>query len=150
MLKEGDKAPEFSLRGEDGEKHELKHYRGNKVVFYFYPKDNTPGCTKEANSFNELVQELKKRKVVVFGVNADSVDSHKKFIAKNNLKFHLLSDPDKKVIKAYDAWKEKTIYGHTYEGVARMTYIIDEKGKIIKIFHRVNITNHAKEVMDFI
>lgn len=147
-LKAGDKAPLFSLPGSDGKRYSLKDLKGKKVVLYFYPRDNTPGCTKEACSFSTNIALIKKKGAVVLGVSADSVESHQKFISKFNLNFVLLSDEDKSVLDAYGAWKEKSMYGRTFLGIERTTFIIDEEGTISHIFPKVKVDGHTTEVLD--
>lgn len=144
----GKKAPDFSLLNQDGKKVSLKDFKGKKVVLYFYPKDNTSGCTKEAFSFRDDFPNFKKTDAVILGVSPDSVTSHKKFAEKYNLPFNLLADEEKKVIQQYDVWKEKSMYGKKYMGVERTTYIIDEEGKIKKIFNKVKVDGHNIEVME--
>lgn len=148
MLKEGNKAPAFSLPNQDGKKISLKDFLGKKVVLYFYPKDMTSGCTKEACDFRDHIKLFNNKDVVVLGVSPDSVQSHKKFQEKYNLPFDLLSDESKKVLEKYGVWKEKSMYGKKYFGVERTTFIIDEKGKIKKIFPRVKVEGHVKQVLE--
>jgi thioredoxin-dependent peroxiredoxin len=148
MLKTGMKAPSFELMSEEGKKVSLKDFAGKKVVLYFYPKDDTPGCTKEACSFSENQKKLQKAGAAVIGISADSVASHQKFKKKYDLGFTLLSDPDKEVIKKYDVWKEKSMYGKKYMGIERTTFIIDEQGKITHIFPKVKVTGHTDEVLN--
>lgn len=148
MLEVGKKAPDFSLLNQDEEKRSLKDFRGQKVVLYFYPKDDTSGCTKEACSFSADLPKFSKVDAVIFGVSPDSVKSHKKFSEKYKLKFDLLADEDKNVIENYDVWKEKSMYGRKYMGVERTTFIIDEKGKIKKIFNKVKVDGHNTEVLE--
>jgi peroxiredoxin Q/BCP len=147
MLKVGAKAPEFTLLSTDGESVSLKSFRGKKVVLYFYPKDDTPGCTKEACNFRDHHQTLKRRDLVILGVSPDSVESHNKFRSKYNLPFTLLSDPDHKVASAYGAWGKKKLYGREYDGILRSTFIIDEKGTIEHIFDKVKVDTHAEDVL---
>ncbi len=146
MIEENKKAPAFTLPDQNGKKVSLKDFLGKKVVLYFYPKDNTPGCTKEACDFRDAIEDFKKIKAVVLGISPDSVESHKKFADKYNLPFPLLSDPEKKVLQKYGVWKEKSMYGRKYMGVERTTVIINEKGKIIKIFPKVKVKGHVDEV----
>jgi peroxiredoxin Q/BCP len=146
ILKIGDKAPDFELKDQDGESHNLSDYKTKKVVLYFYPKDDTPGCTKEACDIRDNYSALKK-KAVVLGVSADDEKSHKKFAAKYNLPFILLADPDKNVLNLYGVWAEKSFMGKRYMGIVRSTFIID-KGKIVKIFPKVSVLGHVKEIMD--
>lgn len=148
MLEVGKKAPDFALPDQDGNKVSLKDFAGKKVVLYFYPKDNTSGCTKEACNFRDDFPKFKKSSAVILGISPDSVNSHKKFAEKYNLPFILLSDEDKKVLEKYNVWKEKSMYGRRYMGVERTTYIIDENGKIKKIFNKVKVDGHNQEVMD--
>lgn len=148
MLEVGNKAPDFSLLNQDEKKVSLKDFIGQKVVLYFYPKDDTSGCTKEACSFSDDLPKFNKIDAVILGVSPDSVNSHKKFSEKYKLKFDLLADEEKKVIEKYGVWKEKSMYGRKYMGVERTTFIIDEKGKIKKIFNKVKVDGHNKEVLD--
>ncbi|MBP9120620.1 MAG: thioredoxin-dependent thiol peroxidase [Ignavibacterium sp.] len=148
MLEVGKKAPDFSLLNQDEKKISLKDYIGQKVVLYFYPKDDTSGCTKEACSFSDDLSKFSKIDAVILGVSPDSMKSHKKFSEKYKLKFDLLADEEKKVIEKYDVWKEKSMYGRKYMGVERTTFIIDEKGKIKKIFNKVKVDGHNKEVLE--
>ncbi len=148
MLEIGKKAPDFSLQNQDDEKVSLKDLIGQKVVLYFYPKDDTSGCTKEACSFSDDLPKFSKIDAVIFGVSPDSVSSHKKFSEKYKLKFDLLADEEKKVVEKYGVWKEKSMYGRKYMGVERTTFIIDEKGKIKKIFNKVKVDGHNKEVLE--
>lgn len=147
MLEVGKKAPDFVLPDQDGKKVSLKDFKGKKIVLYFYPKDNTSGCTKEACNFRDEFPKFKKSSAVIIGVSPDSVGSHKKFAEKYDLPFMLLADEDKKVLQLYDVWKEKSMYGKKYMGVERTTYIIDENGKIKKIFNKVKVDGHSEEVM---
>jgi peroxiredoxin Q/BCP len=148
MLKEGDKAPSFELPDQDGKVHKLADYKGNKVVLYFYPKDDTPGCTKEACNFRDEHTEIQNARAVVIGVSKDSVAKHKKFVDKYKLPFTLLSDESTEMLKSYGAWQNKKFMGKEYMGIQRMTYIIDEKGIIVKVFPSVKATSHIKEVME--
>ena len=148
MLEIGKKSPDFTLPDQDGKKISLKDFIGKKVVLYFYPKDNTSGCTKEACNFRDDFPKFKKSDAVIIGISPDSSASHKKFIEKYDLPFTLLSDEDKKVLEKYEVWKEKSMYGRKYMGVERTTYIIDEKGKIKKIFNKVKVDGHNQEVME--
>jgi peroxiredoxin Q/BCP len=146
-LKVGNKAPAFTLPNQDGKKVSLKDFLGKKVVLYFYPKDNTPGCTKEACDFRDTFPKFEKSNAVILGVSPDTPESHKKFIEKHNLNFTLLSDTKKKVLEKYGVWKEKSMYGRKYMGVERTTVIIDENGRIEKIFPKVKVKGHAEEVL---
>lgn len=150
MIEAGKKAPAFSLPDSDGNKISLKDYLGKKVVLYFYPKDMTSGCTKEACDFRDAFPNFKKVKAVVLGVSADSIERHKKFSDKYELPFLLLSDENKKVLEKYGVWKEKSMYGRKYMGIERTTVIIDEQGKIVKIFHQVKVNGHIDEVLKVI
>ena len=147
MLKEGDKAPEFSLPASTGETISLAGLAGKKVALYFYPKDNTPGCTKEACGFRDANDLLKAAGVEVLGVSADGLSSHGKFSDKHGLNFPLLSDVEKTVANAYGAWGEKTFIGRTFIGMKRMTFLIDEEGKIQKIWPKVKPDGHAEEIL---
>lgn len=147
MLTEGTKAPEFSLPSGVGKAVSLSDYLGNKVVLYFYPKDNTSGCTTEALNFRDDYSEITSAGAVVLGISPDSEKSHEDFRTKHNLPFKLLSDPDHKVSELYGAWGEKKMYGRTYMGVIRSTFVIDEKGIIIKVFQKVKVKDHSKEVL---
>ena len=147
-LKVGNAAPNFKLQSTDGSIHSLTDFRGKKVILYFYPKDDTPGCTKEACAFRDSRSLLTKKGAVVIGVSVDSLDSHKKFAEKYNLPFMLLSDEGKKVVKAYGAWKRKSLYGREYMGTERTTMIIDERGKIIRIFPKVKVDGHVEEILN--
>jgi len=148
MLAEGTKAPDFTLPDEEGNDVSLSSFRGKKVVLYFYPKDNTPGCTKEACSFRDVYDEILDRGAVVIGMSADSQKSHTNFKSKFNLPFYLLSDPDRKVLELYEAIGEKKMYGKVYQGILRSTYIIDEEGIIIKAYPTVKPADHAAEVLE--
>lgn len=147
MLEAGSKAPAFTLTSDEGKKVSLKDLAGKKVVLYFYPRDMTPGCTKEACSFSENISKLQKAGAVVLGVSADSVDSHRKFREKYKLAFNLLSDPDKEVIQKYGVWQEKNMYGKKSMGIVRSTFIIDESGKIAHVFSRVKVDGHTDAVL---
>lgn len=148
MLKPGDKAPSFDLMSGEGKKVSLKGFRGKKIVLYFYPKDNTSGCTKEACSFQENLESLRKHGAVVIGVSGDSAESHAKFAAKYDLRFSLLSDQSKEVLKSYGVWKEKSLYGRKFMGIERTTFIIDEKGRVSHIFPKVKVEGHVSAVLD--
>ena len=148
MLKEGNKAPDFSTTDQDGNKVKLSDLKGQKVVLYFYPKDDTPGCTKEACSFRDSSAVYKKKKIRVLGISPDNEKSHQKFIGKFDLPFTLLTDPEHKIAEKYGAWGEKSMYGKKYMGIFRYTYLIDEEGKIAKIFTKVNVSEHADEVLE--
>lgn len=148
MLKAGDKVPNFKLNDQTCKKISLSDFKGKKVVLYFYPKDNTSGCTKEACNFRDTFPKFNKVDAVILGMSPDSVESHKKFIEKYNLPFTLLSNEDKDVLEKYGVWKEKSMYGRKYMGVERTTFIIDEKGVIKKIFPKVKVENHHNEVLE--
>lgn len=150
MLKEKTIAPDFTLPDSDNNKIRLKDFRGKKVIIYFYPKDDTPGCTKEACSFKDNYTDIQNKNTVILGISPDSIKSHIKFKDKYNLNFYLLSDEDKKVIQKYEAYGEKKMYGKTYMGVIRSTYILDEEGKIIKVFPNVKVNGHTEEVLKYL
>lgn len=147
MLTVGTKAPVFILPDQNGEMRSLKDYQGQKVILYFYPKDSTPGCTKQACGFSELYPQFQEKGAVILGVSKDSVASHKKFEEKYNLTFTLLSDTEKEVIQAYDVWKEKKNYGKVSMGVVRTTYLIDEKGIIVKAFDKVKAADNPQQML---
>lgn len=147
MLTEGTKAPDFTLPDQNGKEHSLKDYKGQRVILYFYPKDNTSGCTKQACSFGELMPQFKEKGAVILGVSKDSVASHKKFEEKYGLPFTLLSDTELEVIKAYDVWKEKKNYGKVSIGVVRTTYLIDEEGVIVKAFDKVKAAENPAQML---
>jgi thioredoxin-dependent peroxiredoxin len=147
MLKPGSKAPSFELISDEGKKVSLKDFAGKKVVLYFYPRDNTPGCTTEACSFAKNNKKLQKAGAVVVGISADSVASHQKFKQRYDLGFTLLSDPDREVIQKYGVWKEKNMYGKRMMGIERTTFIIDEQGKIARIFPKVKVDGHTEQIL---
>lgn len=147
MLNTGIKAPNFELPDQNGTIHTLEEYRGKKVILYFYPKDNTPGCTKQACGFSERYPQFMEKGTVVLGVSRDTVASHKKFEEKYGLVFTLLSDPERKVIEAYDVWKEKKNYGKISMGVVRTTYLIDENGIIIRANDKVKAAEDAEKML---
>jgi thioredoxin-dependent peroxiredoxin len=147
MIAEGRKAPAFKLASSEGGEVSLAELKGKTVVLYFYPKDDTPGCTREACSFRDSQAALRKKGVVVLGVSADSLDSHGKFKRKYKLNFPLLSDPDKSVAKAYGAWGEKTLYGRTFMGMIRSTFVIDGAGVVRKVFPKVKVDGHVEKVL---
>lgn len=147
MLEIGTKAPAFELPDQNGEMHTLEEYRGKKVILYFYPKDMTAGCTKQACAFGELYPQFAEKGAVVLGVSKDSVASHKKFEEKYSLPFTLLSDPRLDCIQAYDVWKEKTMYGKKTMGVVRTTYLIDEEGIIVKAFGKVKAADNPAQML---
>jgi len=148
MLEEGKKAPLFTLKNQEGKEISLKDFNGKKVVLYFYSKDDTTGCTKEACSFRDGFPQFNNLNAVILGISPDSVASHKKFAEKYNLPFTLLSDESKKVIEKYGVWKEKNNYGKKYMGVERTTYVIDENGMIQKIFPKVKVEGHDLELLE--
>lgn len=148
MLKPGTKAPDFSLPDQDGKIHTLSEYTGRKVILYFYPKDSTPGCTKQACGFSELYPQFTEKGAVVLGVSKDSVASHKRFQEKYNLSFPLLSDPELTAIQAYEVWQEKKNYGKVSMGVVRTTYLIDEKGMIAKVFESVKAAENPAQMLE--
>jgi len=146
-LKVGQTAPEVSLPNQDGTIINLSDYKGNSVLLYFYPKDDTPGCTKEACTFSDSIKEFKKIGFIILGVSVDSISSHKKFSDKYSLGFDLLSDEKKDVVKAYGVWGKKKFMGREYLGVSRQSFLIDPQGKIAKIYEKVKPSEHAGEVM---
>ena len=146
-LTEGKSAPSFSLPSTDGKEISLKELAGKKVVLYFYPKDDTPGCTQEACDFRDSIKQFQKQGATVLGVSPDPVKKHDKFREKYKLPFTLLSDESKEMLQKYGVWKEKSMYGRKYMGVERTTVIIDKEGKIRKIFPKVKVTEHYKEVL---
>ena len=150
MLEVGMKAPEFTLSDKDGNAVSLSDFLGKKVVLYFYPKDNTPGCTRQACAFAAAYEGFKSRDVVVIGISKDSVASHLKFAQKHELPFILLSDPELPAIQAYDVWQEKKLYGKVSMGVVRSTYIIDEQGMIEKVMPKVKPDTNAAEILSFL
>jgi peroxiredoxin Q/BCP len=146
-LKEGDKAPDFTLPSSEGNAVRLGQFRGKNVVLYFYPQDDTPGCTKEACSFRDNLPKFEKLNAIILGISKDSLDSHEKFIKKYGLNFTLLSDEDLKAHKLYDTWREKNLYGRTYMGTERSTFVIDKNGRLVKIFRKVKVDGHEEEVL---
>lgn len=147
MLEIGTQAPDFTLPDQNGNMHSLSEYRGKKVILYFYPKDNTAGCTKQACGFAERYPQFTEKGAVVLGISKDSVASHKKFEEKYGLPFTILSDPELVAIQAYDVWQEKKNYGKTYMGVVRTTYLIDENGKIVKAFDKVKAADNPEQML---
>ena len=143
MLEPGSKAPDFTLPDQDGTEHSLAQYRGRKVILYFYPKDSTPGCTRQACAYSERMPQFSEAGAVVLGISKDSVASHRKFADKYGLAFTLLADPERKVIEAYDVWKEKKNYGKVSMGVVRTTYLIDEEGVIVRASDKVKTAEDA-------
>ncbi len=148
MLEIGTKAPAFTLPDQNGTMHSLEEYKGKKVILYFYPKDNTPGCTKQAIGYTEIKPQLEEKGAVVIGISKDSVASHKKFEEKQSLTITLLADPDRTVIEAYDVWKEKKLYGKVSMGVVRTTYLIDENGIIIAANNKVKAATDAQTMIE--
>jgi peroxiredoxin Q/BCP len=148
MIEEGRKAPDFKLPSSEGGEVSLKALRGKPVVLYFYPKDDTPGCTKEACGFRDTQASLRKRGAIVLGVSGDSLASHEKFKAKHKLNFPLLADTDKAVARKYGAWGEKVLYGKTVTGMIRSTFVIDGEGIVRKVFPRVRVDGHAEQVLE--
>lgn len=148
QLKAGDKAPYFEGTNQDGQNISLNDYKGKKLILYFYPKDNTSGCTAEACNLNDNYADLTAKGYEVVGVSPDSIASHLKFIAKNNLSFNLIADTDKKILEAYGVWAEKSMYGRKYMGVLRTTLIIDANGIIEKVITKVDTKNHAAQILE--
>ena len=150
MLPNNTPAPDFELPDQNGTPRRLSDYRGQRVILYFYPRDMTSGCTKQACSFRDLMPQFREKGAVILGVSRDSVASHKKFEEAHGLPFPLLSDPDLKVIQAYDVWKEKTNYGKTTMGVVRTTYLIDEAGIIVKAFDKVKAAENPGQMLEIL
>ena len=150
MLEIGTKAPEFSLPDQNGEMHTLEEYRGKKVILYFYPRDNTPGCTKQACGFGERYPQFLEKGAVVIGISKDSVKSHKNFETKYQLPFVLLSDPELQAIQAYDVWQEKKNYGKVSMGVVRTTYLINEEGVIEKAIGKVKAADNPQQMLELL
>lgn len=146
-LKEGDKAPDFSVKDQNGNTVNLSDFKGKKVVLYFYPKDNTPGCTAEACNLRDNYQDLKTQGYEILGVSTDNEKSHQKFIDKQNLPFTLLADTEKELHDKYGTWVEKSMYGRKYMGTARKTFIIDEEGKIERIIEKVKTKDHTSQIL---
>ena len=147
MLKEGTKAPDFTALDQNEKDHSLKDYTGKWVLLYFYPKDNTPGCTKEACAIRDTWSEFKKAGITVLGMSGDSTTSHKKFADKYKLPFTLLADPDRKIMKAYQVLNTKKMFGKEYEGISRSSYLIDAKGNIAKTYPKVKPSDHADQIL---
>lgn len=143
----GDDAPDFNLPDSTGKQHKLSEFLGKKLLIYFYPRDNTPGCTKEACSFRDNLPDFKKLKTQIVGISADSTQSHFKFSNKLNLNFLLLADTEKEVLKKYGVWQKKNLYGRLFMGIVRSSFLINEKGKIIKIYEKVKPDIHAEQVL---
>ena len=148
MLDEGQKAPNFNLPGDGGETIKLSSFKGQPVVVYFYPKDDTPGCTKEAIAFSELIGDFEAAGAAVIGISPDGAQKHDKFIAKHGLKVRLAADEENKTAEAYGVWVEKSMYGKTYMGVERSTFLVDPKGKIARIWRKVKVPGHAEAVLE--
>ena len=147
LLEVGDKAPPFKTIDQDGKSVSLSDFKGQKAVLYFYPKDDTPGCTKEACGFRDGWSKFRKRRIAVLGVSVDDAKSHRKFADKFSLPFTLLADTDKSIVNAYGVWGEKSMYGRKYMGTNRVTYLIDEKGKIAAVWPKVKPEGHADEIL---
>jgi thioredoxin-dependent peroxiredoxin len=148
MIKKGDQAPNFKLSADDGKIYSLKDFKGKNLVIYFYPKDMTSGCTTEACDFRDNIKLFKKKNTVIIGISKDSIESHKKFKSKYKLPFTLLSDENMEMLKAYNVWKEKSMYGRKYMGIERTTYIIDENGIIVEIYNKVKVAGHIEEILN--
>jgi len=147
MLTVGDKAPNFELNDQDGKKHTLEDYKGKKLVIYFYPKDQTPGCIKEACNFRDNIDAFTGNNIAVLGVSIDSEKSHQNFIAKQSLNFPLLADEEKKMVSDYGVWGEKSMYGRKFMGTFRKTFLVNEEGKIDKIYDKVKVATHAEDII---
>ena len=147
LLEVGDKAPAFKTTDQDGDEVALRDFKGKKVVLYFYPKDDTPGCTKEACSFRDGWSKFRRKGVAVLGVSVDDEKSHRKFADKFSLPFALLADTDREIVKAYGVWGEKSMYGRKYMGTHRVTYLVNEKGRIAAVWPKVKPDEHAEEVL---
>lgn len=150
MLENGTRAPEFALKNKDGQEVKLSDFLGKKVVVYFYPRDNTAGCTRQACAFQNAYSEIRELGAEVVGISKDSVASHVKFADKYDLTFNLLSDPELEAIQGYDVWKEKKLYGKTSMGVVRSTYLIDEEGNIEKVWSKAKPDTNAQEIIDYL
>ncbi|MCK5631975.1 thioredoxin-dependent thiol peroxidase [Candidatus Bathyarchaeota archaeon] len=144
MVNEGDEAPDFTLLADNGQSVSLKNFKGKRVLLYFYPKDGTPGCTSEAIEFRDAIKEFEKEDVVILGVSKDSIKSHRKFKQKHELPFTLLSDPEGKLLDLYGVWKKKSLYGRTFLGTERTTFLIDQKGIVEKVYRKVKVKGHAQ------
>lgn len=150
MLEVGSIAPDFTLQDQNGNDRSLSEFKGKKVILYFYPKDNTPGCTKEACSLRDHKSELENKNAVIIGISKDSIASHQRFIEKQDLNFILLSDPEHKVMESYQAWGEKINYGKKSMGTIRSTYIINEEGVIEKTFPKVAVATHGEDILKYL
>ncbi|MCD9189075.1 MAG: thioredoxin-dependent thiol peroxidase [Pyrinomonadaceae bacterium] len=148
MLNEGDIAPDFTTKDQNGNAVKLSDFKGKRVVLYFYPKDDTPGCTKEACSLRDSFDIFEEKGIKILGVSTDDEKSHQKFITKYNLPFDLLADTEKEIVEAYGVWGEKNMYGKKYFGINRTTFLIDADGRIVKIFKKVKVDEHADEVLE--
>ena len=148
IIKVGDPAPAIKAVDQNGKEISLSQFKGKKIILYFYPKDDTPGCTAEACNLRDNYTDLTARGFVIIGVSADSISSHLKFQTKYQLTFHLLADIEKKIIKSYNVWGEKKLYGKSYEGILRKTFIIDEKSRILKIIEKVNTKDHTRQILE--
>jgi peroxiredoxin Q/BCP len=148
LIKVGDPAPDFKAKDQNGKEISLSQFKGKKIILYFYPRDNTPGCTAEACNLRDNYSSLTTKGFVVIGVSADSAASHLKFQSNFALPFFLIPDEEKKVITVYNAWGEKKLYGKSYKGILRKTYIIDEKSKILKIFEKVKTNDHTNQILE--
>ena len=148
LLEVGDKAPDFTTIDQDGQRVKLSDFRGKKVVLYFYPKDDTPGCTKEACSFRDGWSAFRRRKIEVLGVSAQDEKSHKKFAEKFSLHFRLLADAERKIVEAYGVWGEKSLYGRKFMGIERSTFLVDSNGKLVREWRKVKVKGHAAEVLE--
>ena len=144
MVDVGDKAPDFTLKSDAGTEVSLSSFRGKKVVLYFYPKDGTSGCTQEAREFRDLAEEFGKQNAVILGVSKDSVESHQRFKEQNGIPFTLLSDPEARVLSQYGVWKQRSLYGRSFMGTERITFLIDEQGTITKVYRKVKPKGHAQ------
>lgn len=148
MLKTGEKAPSFKLQDSEGKVHSLEDYHGKTIVVYFYPKDDTPGCTKEACSFRDDYSAFKEAGIEIIGISPDTIESHQKFSEKYDLPFTLLADPDHEVSKSYEVWGQKKSFGREYEGIFRTTFIVGPEGKIKRVFENVKPSEHSQEVLE--
>ena len=148
MIKENTKAPDFKLPSTSKKDYSLQDSIGNYVIIYFYPKDDTPGCTTETNDFNKLLPKFKKLNCEILGISKDNINSHEKFKNKYKIKFDLLADEEKKVLKKYKVWAKKKFMGREFLGIVRTTFLIDKKGKILKIWNNVKVNGHAQEVLE--
>jgi peroxiredoxin Q/BCP len=148
MIKAGNKAPQFTLADQNGQKVALKDFSGQKVAIYFYPKDDTPGCTKQACSIRDDYKKVTRAGIVILGISPDDERKHTRFIEKYDLPFTLLADPDKKALQKYGVWQEKSMYGRKYMGVVRTTFLIDEKGKVANVIEKPKVADHANEILD--